>query len=74
MDELLGSLRGEDAVTPGRTARVHVLRWLRVLLTVRVAEQKQHSQRDHQKGAGTSEEKSWDENVTWVGNECSPLG
>lgn len=37
MDGLLGSVRHEDAVTPGRTASVHVLGWFSVLLTVGVA-------------------------------------
>lgn len=37
VDEIVGIGRHEDAVTPGGTARVHVLPWLMVVLTVGVA-------------------------------------
>lgn len=38
MNELLGSMRHEDTVTPGRTASVHVLGGFSVILTVGVTE------------------------------------
>lgn len=37
VDEIIGSGRHEDAVTPGGTARVHVLPRFMVVLTVGVA-------------------------------------
>ena len=37
LDEIMGSVRHEDTITPGRTAGVHVLRWFSVVFTVRVA-------------------------------------
>lgn len=43
VNEFLGRLRHEDTITPGGTACVHVLRGLRGLFAVRVAEQKDQS-------------------------------